>query len=85
MNLDEMAKTDGQGRDVLERRIAELVAECRELREKNAAHVGVCLILARDNQQMLDNLTATQTRCTELLEQYRTALACGYGGGLEKK
>jgi hypothetical protein len=85
MNLDDFAKTEGVPRNVLCERIEALVAECRELREKNAAHVGVCLILARDNQQMLDNLKATQARCTELLEQYRTALACGYGGGLEKK
>ena len=46
---------------------------------ERAAASGIVLCMTmRQLGEMEDNLKATQTRCTELLEQVRTLLACGY-------
>lgn len=77
MNLDDFAKVDGVPRNVLVERIAELVAEVRQMQsEQRASGIVLCMTM-RQLGEMEDNLKATQTRCTELLEQARTLLACG--------
>lgn len=78
MNLDDFAKVDGVPRNVLVERIAELVAEVRQMQsEQRASGIVLCMTM-RQLGEMEGNLKATQTRCTELLEQVRTLLACGY-------
>ena len=75
MNLDDFAKVDGVPRNVLVERIAELVAEVRQMQsEQRASGIVLCMTM-RQLGEMEDNLKATQTRCTELLEQVRTLLA----------
>jgi hypothetical protein len=55
--LDRYKAVDGIGRNILEQRIFDLCAWL----EKDI----------RDREALEDNLTATQTRCTELLEETR--------------
>ena len=52
-----LTKTDGENRDVLERRIHNLA----ELAER----------LTRDNNMLNENVGHVQKRCTELIEQVR--------------
>ena len=70
IDLADFHRCAGVGRAELEARIAAL---CDEL-----------AVSRRDCKAYLTNLTAVQTRCTELLEQVRTLLACGYGKGLRR-
>ena len=58
--LDALLKCDGEGRNVLEARIAALVA-----------------ILRVDVAPLLDNLQATQERCSTLLTELRAYRASG--------
>ncbi len=68
-NVAEMRIVEGIGRDVLTRRIAALCDEVEQLRTFNT--------------QLNENVGAVQARCTELLEQVRTLLACCYPLGKE--
>ena len=59
-------KMSGVGRDILEHRLrvcVKLVCELKESRDR----------LQIDNKHLNDNVTATQARCTELLEAVRAA------------
>jgi phage shock protein A len=78
MNLDDISVTAGVGRDVLESRIALLVARVRQLQADIAQTDAVLARVTASNAQLVENMGSTQRRCTELLEQTRTLLACGY-------
>jgi len=69
MNLDHMLVFEGISRSVLVERIRELVSRLK---------VG-CLTCrgGQDYKLMLDNLTSTQARCTELLTEVRAYRASG--------
>lgn len=73
-DLRALDKVDGVGRDVLERRLREVIASLTEHQREVRRD--------RDYDAMLANLSATQTRCTELLNERRdvTAIAAGLLG-----
>jgi hypothetical protein len=63
MDLDDLARCDGIGRNILEGRIRALVVALKLER--------------RDAKQLDDNLTSTQARCTALLEELRAYRGSG--------
>ena len=71
MNLDDLSTTAGIGRDVLESRIALLVTRVRQLQADLAASDAVLARVTASNAQLVENMTACQKRCTELLEEAR--------------
>ena len=75
MNLDDLSTTAGIGRDVLESRIALLVARVRQLREDLDAADHTLARLSASNAQLVENMGSTQRRCTELLEESRALRA----------
>jgi cell division protein FtsB len=73
MNLDDLASTDGVGRDVLCERIRLLVQRVRNLQDDTAAYTKAIAVLSTSNAQLVENMSSTQRRCTELLEQARSS------------
>ena len=75
MNLDDLANCAGQGRDVLESRIALLVKRVRQLQDDLAASDTVLARVTASNAQLVENMTTTQARCSALLEENRALKA----------
>ena len=76
--LDELSKCDGVSRDVLEARLAVVVARLKlaELRNAQNAIAGCLTCKGCENyKHMLENMTHVQGRCTELLDETRAQRA----------
>jgi hypothetical protein len=81
VNLDDIANCNGIGRDVLESRIAQLLAEVRRQRAALELDVRIIANLSASNVQLNEQVTVLQEKCTRQLEQVRSLLACGYPVG----
>ena len=71
MNLDDLANCAGQGRDVLESRIDQLIAEVRRQRAALELDVRILANLSTSNVQLNEQVTRLQERCTAQLEELR--------------
>ena len=71
MNLDDLSTTAGIGRDVLESRIALLIAEVRRQRAALELDVRILANLSTSNVQLNEQVTRLQERCTAQLEELR--------------
>ena len=71
MNLDDLSTTAGVGRDVLESRIAQLIAEVRRQRAALELDVRILANLSTSNVQLNEQVTRLQERCTAQLEELR--------------
>ena len=71
VNLDEYAKVDGVPRNVLEARIAQLIAEVRRQRAALELDVRILANLSTSNVQLNEQVTRLQERCTAQLEELR--------------
>jgi hypothetical protein len=71
IDLERYGNTDRVGRHELEGRVRHLIEEIRSLREEHSIDPEAYHTLQEERDVYLDNLTATQRRCTELLDEVR--------------